>query len=103
MLNSSSNYVIQLDSENRYFRCFLSTEIIVDSVHLNVTNLGTDGAHSKISHYNGVFLSLVGVDGHFENIDVGFAIVHKETYRLLFNCAAKAGLRWDQIILYTDR
>jgi hypothetical protein len=48
-------------------------------MHLNILVLGIDGANSKNSHCNGVFLSLFGFDGSFEIIDAGFAMLLKET------------------------
>ena len=104
--NPGSKCTLELDSEDRFMRAFISNDLVVRTQCRNVPVGGLDAGHSKHPDYNGVHLALVGRTGDGKNITYCYGIVPKETivhYVWFFICARAAGVKLNDMVIFVDR
>ncbi|GMF42765.1 unnamed protein product [Phytophthora lilii] len=105
-INPGSRVCLQLDSNGRFYRLFLSLGGIVSVQDAMLPVWEVDGTHMKPPAYNGVCLTLLGKDGDKRNIPVAVAYVHKETidnFAWFFTNCKIAGIKLDDRVTFTDR
>lgn len=76
--NPGTHVALDLDTDQRFFRAFVSLGATISSLENCLPVLGFNGTHSKNDKYRGVILTLISRDGNGNNITIAFAVVHSE-------------------------
>jgi hypothetical protein len=105
-LNSGCHVALDLDTEERFLRAFVSLGFADTSVAKNSQLFGFDGTHSKNDRYRGIILTLISRDGNGNNITAALAVVHSENKSNImwfFRQCVLSGIRFNQVPVFCDR
>ena len=105
-LNAGCVVSLQKHGDNQFMCAFVSSPVACSSIEKSMTILGADGTMFRNAQYNGVLLTLHGVDGNKKTFLVCFAIVPKENecnWYWFFRLAFKAGVQFHNKVLFVDR
>lgn len=104
--NPGSFTAVEVDSEGRFFRAFVSCGVIVQSMAYNQQILGIDCAHTTGADFSGLQMILVGRDGNLSNLVIAVALVDAESianYEWFFDCVEASGLSIGSRPVFCDR
>ena len=107
--NPNAVVALDRDSENCFYRCFMSSPVASYACgeHAKCKKLlGADGTHFRHQHYNGILLSLHTIDGDDHTLLVAVAIVpveSEEHWHWFFSLCCKSGVVFGNKVLFVDR